>query len=488
MTTGKTAAVSAWLGFALAALFLYPLAVALDSDIFYMQWQPRDTAETIAALVLLSVVFGSLVFVLWRRPGRGATAALAVVALFPLASFLAGLVRQLPFEDALIAAGNNRTLIFSVAFLTAAATAFALLRRPDLFGRWLRRGLLAISFVAIVVVQTFIAAASYAAPAVERHGEPASVTVSDGCGPILALLFDELSFAYLYEGNEVRTEYPALRRLSETATNHMAVRAPADETLLALPAYLAGRSVHQVRVDEMQLMELEEGGELTPFGSGSDAGLFATARRRGYRTEMAGYYLPYCSLLGDLVDECRSLSFYNASGIVEGFSPLNPILTTFIMWPRQFPFGVIKNPPFARLQRGLVNELSAFARRPLGGQPVFRFVHFSVPHLPFVFDENGFNPPLNPLRTSPDDAYRRQLRYVDRLVNDIVTGLEGDGAFNQSTLIVLADHGFRFGGAERDKLHIPFIVKRRGQTERADVMEPEQGELLLTQVVGNSCG
>jgi hypothetical protein len=488
MTTGKAAAVSAWLGFSLAALFLYPLAVALDSDIFYMQWQPRDTAETIAAAVLLAAVFGALVYVLWRRSGRRATAALALVALFPLASFLAGLVRQLPFEDALIAAGNNRVLVFGVAAAAAAGLALSLLRWPDISGRWLRRGLLAVSFVSIVVIQTFVTAASYAAPVVERHSEEASVTGTAGCGPILALLFDELSFAYLYDGAQVRADYPALRRLSDTATNHMGVRAPADETLVALPAYLAGRSVRQVRVDEMQLIELDADGELMPFGPTAEAGLFAAARRRGYRTEMAGYYLPYCSLLGGLVDECRSLSFYNASGVVEGFSPLNPIMTTFIMWPRQFPFGVVKNPPFARLQRGLVEELSAFARRPIGtGQPVFRFVHFSVPHLPFVFDGDGYNPPFNPLRTSPDDGYRGQLRYVDRLVDEIVTGLRREGAFDRSTLVVLADHGFRFGGAERDQLHIPFIVKRAGQVAREDVTATEHGEVLLTQVVEQSC-
>jgi hypothetical protein len=272
------------------------------------------------------------------------------------------------------------------------------------------------------------------------------------------------------------------------ATNYMTVRAPGDETLLAMPAYLAGRHIGRVRVDEMDLSEVGEDGQLKPFAAADATGLFANARRRGYRTEMAGYYLPYCSLLGEVVDVCRSLSFYNASGVVGGFSPVNPILTTLIMWPRQFPFGVLKNRPFAWLQRGLVEEVAAFARRPVTGpQPVFRFVHFSVPHLPFVFDVDGYSPPFNPLRTSPDDAYRRQLRYVDRLIGEVMTGMERDGTFDRSTLVVLADHGFRFGGLERDTLHIPFIVKRSGQHVRADVTEPQHGELLLPQIVEDSC-
>jgi hypothetical protein len=486
-STTRTAAVSAWLGFALAALLLYPLAVALDSDIFYLQWQRGDTVEAVAALALSSIVFAALVFALWRRRTRVATLALAAVAAIPLASFLAGLVRQLPFEDALVALGDSR-LRFVIPAAAIAAVALVFVRWPDAFGRWLRRGLLAISFVSIVVVVSFVRAASYSAPPVRVQGPVGPAGRLVDCTSVVALLFDELSFAYLYERGEVRADYPAFRRLSATSTNYLAVQAPADETLVSLPGYLSGRHVNRVSVEEMDLMEVGEEGELSPFGLSDPPGLFATAKRLGYQTEMAGYYLPYCSLLGDLVDECRSLSFYNASGVNEGFSPLSPIMTALIMWPRQFPFGVVKNLPFARLQRGLVEELSAFARRPLdGAKPVFRFVHFSVPHFPFVFDEGGYNPGLNPLRTSPDDGYRRQLRFVDRLLGELITGMERDGSFDRTTLVVLADHGFRFGGLEQDLLHIPFIVKKVGQRVPSDVTDPKRGELLLPDVVRASC-
>lgn len=488
ITTRRLAAISAWLGFALAALFLYPLAVALDSDILYMQWQPRDTAETVAAAVLLAAGFGALVFALWRRPGRGATIGLALVAAVPILSFLAGLARQLPFDDALIGAWENPALRLGLPAALLIAMVAAFVTWPHTIGRWLRRGLLALSFVAFVVLQTFVSAATYdpVPVAVERAAAPGRGAGT--CPPVMALLFDELSFAYLYDGSEVRADFPALRRLSSTATNYMDVRAPADETLVALPGYLAGRHVERVAVEGPQLLEVTPAGDRIPLDLAAPASLFATARRLGYRTEMGGYYLPYCSLLGSLVDVCRSLSFYNASSTVNGFSPLNPILTTLVMWPRQFPFGLVKNPPFARVQRGLVEALSAFARRPLdAARPAFRFVHFSVPHLPFVFDAEGYDPPLNPLRTSPDDGYVRQLRYVDRLVGEIAGGMARAGTFDGTTFIVLADHGFRFGGRERDKLHIPFIVKQAGQRSRVDVAESQRGELLLRGVVGGSC-
>jgi hypothetical protein len=484
----RLAALSAWLGMALAALFLYPLAVALDSDLAYMQWQARDTIEAVAAFVLLSVVFGALVAAVWRRSGYLSTVALIAIAALPLLSFLAGLSRQLPFEDALIGAWENRLLRYGLPVAAAATLAGLFLLMPATFDRWLRRGLLAVSFVAFVVLLTFTSAAatdhvpvSFDRAAAPRGDRPA-------CPSIVALLFDELSFAYVYDGGEIRQEFPALRRLSAIATNYLDVRAPADETLVALPAYLAARHIERVSIERQKWQELTPDGQGRPLDLQAPDSLFGTARRLGLTTEIGGYYLPYCALLADAADVCRSLSFYNASAPEARFSPFHPILTTLVMWPRQFPFGLVKSPAFAQVQRGLVNALDAFARRPLPpGRPVFRFVHFSVPHLPFTFDASGYNPSLNPLRTSPDTGYVRQVQFVDRLLGRMITEMDRAGTFENAMLIVFADHGFRFGGRERDPLHVPFIVKRPRQRVRVDVTGTQRGELLLQQLVAGAC-
>ena len=203
---------------------------------------------------------------------------------------------------------------------------------------------------------------------------------------------------------------------------------------------------------------------------------------------MAGYYLPYCDMLDGLLDACQSFSFYNMSSVDAGFSVADPLLTTLILWPRQLPFGWLKNPPFARLQRGLVENTTTFAIRPMhASKPVFRFVHFSVPHFPFVFDAGGYNPPFDPLRAAPDTAYTGQIGYVDSLFGRLMQHLRAEGTYDDTTVVVLADHGFRFGGAERDPLQIPFIVKKAGQRDREDVSTPMAGERLLKEVLENSC-
>jgi hypothetical protein len=203
---------------------------------------------------------------------------------------------------------------------------------------------------------------------------------------------------------------------------------------------------------------------------------------------MGGYYLAYCDLLGELVDVCQSRSFYNVSTVDVAMSPLNPIRTTLVLWPRQVPFGLLKNRAFAAFQRELVEDAAAFAARPLSaGRPTFRLVHFSVPHLPFVFDAAGYDPPLDPLQTSPDTQYVRQVEYVDRLVGELLGKMRRAGTYDRATIVLLADHGFRFGGRERNPQQIPFVVKMAGQRARAKVDAPAAGETLLREIVQRSC-
>jgi hypothetical protein len=229
-------------------------------------------------------------------------------------------------------------------------------------------------------------------------------------------------------------------------------------------------------------------GTTRDFNASEAGGLFGTARRIGLSPEAAGYYFPYCELLSTTVDACRSSSFYNISTVETGFSLIHPLLTTVILWPRQFPFGLVKNPAFARLQAGLVANASDFARRPLdSARPVFRFVHFSIPHLPYVFTESGYHPPFDPLRGRPDDQYVAQLRFVDRLIGELMEGFRRSEIFERTRIVLLADHGYRAGGRERDPLQIPFVLKDAGQRRRKDVEEGVRGERLLLDVVQNSC-
>jgi hypothetical protein len=484
----RLAALSAWLGVSLAALFFYPLAAAVDADPYYLQWQPAHAGEVAIALVALAIAFAFAVFRWWGSDSRAGTLALFLVVLLPLVSFGAGLSRQLPFDAALRDAWESRAIRFTVPAVGAAIVLTAFLAWPAAFGRWLRRTLLVLSPICLVVIASFAGSAVHAGPrlAIDRMGAASSSV--KGCTPVLALMFDELSFSYVYDGADVRDDLREIRRFAGGSTNYLAVTAPGPETLISVPGFLAGRRFREIHAERARLTAVPFDGPPAPFSAVEPDGLFATARRVGLSPEVAGYFLPYCDLLGTLVDACRSFSFYNTATLDDRFSPVHPFLTTLILWPRQFPAGLLKNGPFARLQRGLVESTFAFAARPIDpAHPVFRFVHFSIPHLPFVFDATGYNPPFDPLRQRPDDAYVRQVQYVDRLVGALADRMRQEGTFDRTTIAVFADHGFRAGGRERNPLQIPFIVKSAGQHRRVEVNETAAGEVLLRRIVEDSC-
>jgi hypothetical protein len=481
--------IAAWLGLALAALFFYPLAVALSTDIYYLQWQTADVLETAAALAVLACLYGAIVFRLWPQATRTSHAVLALVSVVPLASFAAGLSRQLPFQRTLIAAGETGMLAAVVALFTATGALVALVAWPAGFGRVVRRLLVLVSPVSLVVLPSLVVSAARTDAATRIDREPEAAASQPACAPVLALLFDELSFSYVYDqDDEIRPELPGLTRFGSQATHYLSVAAPGRETLDALPSFLAARRVREIEVRAAGLMERGTESELLPFDAARPDGLFGTARALGFTSEVGGYYLAYCDLLATVVDVCRSRSFYNVSS-PDGFSIADPIRTTVVLWPRQLPFGLLKHPAFARHQRDMVEGLIAFARRPIRKDPpTFRFVHFSIPHLPFVYDAGGYDPPFDPLLTASDDEYAEQVLYVDRLIAELTEGLRRAGVYDDMTVVVLADHGYRFGGRERDPLQIPFIVKHAGQQRRADVHEERQGEALLRDTLEASCG
>lgn len=103
----------------------------------------------------------------------------------------------------------------------------------------------------------------------------------------------------------------------------------------------------------------------------------------------------------------------------------------------------------------------------------FAILHLSIPHNPFVFDAHGQPAPLAHYNTL--DGFFPQFRYADYLLQGWLDALKTSGWWDQTTLIVMSDHGSHirdFSAHPEDKLHVPFLIKYPGQTKRNDVWEP----------------
>jgi hypothetical protein len=78
----------------------------------------------------------------------------------------------------------------------------------------------------------------------------------------------------------------------------------------------------------------------------------------------------------------------------------------------------------------------------LGAPPVFSFTHFLIPHLPYVFSENG----AISLTTTPPGAdmhgYLEQIKYSNTLIRQITECLLKDSS-RKKVIIFQGDHGYR---------------------------------------------
>ncbi|MGE3512773.1 MAG: hypothetical protein AB7N65_28250, partial [Vicinamibacterales bacterium] len=346
---------ASWLGFTFAALFFYPLAAALDGDPYYLQWQPSHSVEALSALAVLAAVLGGALRVLLPQRQRWATVTLAVLALVPLASLGAGASRQVPFSGELRLAWESPFWRYGVTFVAAALPMAGLTWWPGASRRVLEWSLLVLSPVSLVVVVALVRPAFQPAVRIAVERPPAASPVS-GCPSVLALLFDELSFSYLFDedrGAGIRPEFPHFQSFATDATTYLAVRSPGGSTMTAIPGYLTGQSFDQVHPNRRTLRYVR-GGAQGPIRVSDAEGLLHTARQAGLSPEILGYYFAYCDLVGSAVDRCRSFSFYNVSTLNLRFSLIDPVLTTVILWPRQFPLGLLKHRAFGWYQSALV--------------------------------------------------------------------------------------------------------------------------------------
>jgi len=348
------------------------------------------------------------------------------------------------------------------------------------FARAILRGLLLVlSPISVVVLLALGQVLRY--PGIvevfERSGGGSTGTATRS--HVLILLFDELSFRWLYDQREVRGIYPHLRAFAARATHYHAASAPGTETLISLPGYLLGRRLYDTDVAGDALLEVKSDGSRVPLDMDTEGNLFTAARESGLRTEMIGWYYPYCRMLAASLDRCEAFSLYNAASVFRSFSPLNPIRTTLILWPHQFPSGLLKNRVFAVHQRELTARIEAAVTSPWPvDQPALRFVHFNIPHVPFVFDRDGYNPPFEPV-SNRAEPYERQLAYVDTTFGRLMRSLDERGIAQRTTVVVLSDHEFRAQTPRDEWAHVPLIIRHAGQTAREDVNETVQAEIVL---------
>lgn len=481
-----------WLSLTLAVLFFHPLIASLHDNAIILQWRRQNTLELLADIAILTAIFTLLLWCIDRYCDRYfKLAAYYFIIIIPLLSFGTHLGRQLGYTGALIDIGQyintHRVLCSAIGFSLVAVLVFLSAKYPSRILHVIFMILVALSPINILGgwiiwkakdINTVIELKKSSIP-LKTHDKAIKKPDHD----IIVLLFDELSYDFLYHEGVVNSKYPNIKYLASISDNYHAAIAPGDQTLTSLPGLLMGKRFDNVLMEYNSIYYITEKNK-KDFLNIDRHNLFDQAKRNGYRTLLIGPYLPYCELFGDYVDECRSFSIYNYGTIERNFSLLNPLLTTMIIWPRQMPQGIIKNKVVSLWQKKETQQTYNFTMNAVEtNSPTFLFAHFYFTHVPFVFNKNGYYENKYPFLQNREN-YLKQLDYLDHFLGEFIVHLKQKGKFDRSTIVLLADHNYRIMFPSMKK-HIPVIIKKPYQNFKKDIFEPAQAEILLKKTLIN---
>jgi hypothetical protein len=480
------------LGLSLATLFFYPLISALSAQPFYMHWGHCNTLEFFVATLVISCLMGGLLFLTeeYVESGYGRTIMTIVLVAVPMWSSLTYIVAwQLGITDWLRAVSHElaSSLKYSLVSLFVAAIGYVAWRYHEAMRRTIMK--------AILVMSPFII---FGAVTVVRAGywEPTRVVLTqakldEGSGgsrqsSIFVLLFDELDHGFLYRDGQVREEFPNFRAFASGADNYHNAVSPGAETLTAIPGILGGRKVKVNDRHGVSLYEVLDTGAMSPLDI-AGTGLFSLARDRGFRGVVYGWMFPYCGMLKWKIDECRAFSIYNYATVSESFSIVNPIFTNLILAPHATPLlGYLKTLIYRHFHHQTASMIYDLAVSSLNTEgPVFEFIHFNLPHSPFVYDGALYKPASDPWLQN-DENYVKQVNYVDHVVGRFLAEMEKHARFATSTVIIMSDHGYRAMAPPGKAYHVPLLIKHPRQTMRRDIHELVKTEEILRGLVVNS--
>ena len=145
------------------------------------------------------------------------------------------------------------------------------------------------------------------------------------------------------------------------------------------------------------------------------------------------------------------------------------------------PYGLLKNPIYSHLHHKNtmnVNDLNLKIINKSKNNSIFQFIHYPVPHSPFIYKNTIYDPDKYPLRQNVEN-YELQLLYVDRLFGKIIYEIKKTNQLKNSTIILLSDHGFRKILPTESWDHVPLIIYEDNNPGYKEVFKKVHTEKIL---------
>ena len=204
-------------------------------------------------------------------------------------------------------------------------------------------------------------------------------------------------------------------------------------------------------------------------------------KARRLRTALYGHYHCYPELFSTGVDHCESPDVYK----VFGDSPWGVCLL-MLFNNAKVRFGWISpviSRPFHRannvyhvqlLRRHHRAALSEISR----DTPSFVFVHYPLPHSPFIYTRAGPRRDLATPATTSTADYLENLRYADALVGELLEAARGSADYAHTLLVLTSDHALvrdpylrESGVPAYERCRVPLLIHLPGQEKQVHVRD-----------------
>ena len=119
---------------------------------------------------------------------------------------------------------------------------------------------------------------------------------------VVWMIFDELDYRIAFEVRPKSIHMPEIDRLRSESLFALHAHSPAKDTEESIPSLLIGRPIRKARfVTGRMIAEFPSGKKLSLTGHDT---IFARARKAGFNTALAGWWLPYCHAFGPALTRC----------------------------------------------------------------------------------------------------------------------------------------------------------------------------------------
>lgn len=288
---------------------------------------------------------------------------------------------------------------------------------------------------------------------------------------VLWVIFDEWDQRLTFPERAAGLNLPEIDRFRAQSLYADNAYSPGPETPVSMPALLTGRMIRDVdRAGPSRLLlEYADGSKPEPWAR--QPNIFSEARAAGFNTALVGWFHPYCRVISWGLSACWAWPMsrqHNSLG--SGFFEVLPNQTRSLFETELLSvFGrSLPTVAHARTYREMLDRAERVAA---GGQYGLTLLHLPVPHAPHSFNRRTGRFDLG---NSPVKGYLDSLVLTDRTLGELRRAMEAAGVWDNTTILLSADHSFRASTAlDGKKDHrIPFLLKLAGHGEGVAIREP----------------